>query len=149
MKTLVAYNAYMVLKGLKMNEASEETLGKLWENMLALAPASEELEKSEKLAKESLEDDELKKMRERAQRLQERMSKKNVEETAEDIKESEELRRYFEDHNKKGEEFFNRIHEKEVKITLKKIKVTELMKLMKINGKTLGDLEKLRIMIGE
>lgn len=147
MNTQEAYNAYMVLKGLKMNEASDDTLSKLWENMITLAPIAEEMEKSEKLAKETLEDEEFKKMQERAQHMQERMSKKGVEETADDVKEAGELRKYFEEYNKKGEEFFKKIHEKAVKITLKKIKVNELMKLMKINGKTLGDLEKLQMMI--
>lgn len=149
MKTLIAYNAYTVLKGLKLNEVSDETLSKLWDNMLALLPISEDLEKAEKLAKESLEDEEFKKMQERVQHLREKMNKKDAKETEETIKENEELRKYFEEHNKKGEEFFKKIQDKEVKVSLKKIKAAELIKLIKANNKTLGDMANLRIMIGD
>lgn len=121
MKTLVAYNAYITLKGLKMNEASDETLTKLWENILALAPVSEELEKAEKIAKESLEDEEFKKMQERGQRLHGKMTKQGMKETPEDVIEGDELRKYFDAHNKKGEEFFAKTHDKEVKISLPKL----------------------------
>lgn len=144
MKTIDVVNTYNTLKGVKMTMLSEETLVSMWKNLKVMRPITEEYEKDVKAAKDSLEDDEYKKMSERLRVAVEREQKvKNGEYTltSEEEQDVRELNTWFANYQAKGEKYFKDIAEAEVEVEISKLPEDEILKAFKENGKTFEDME--------
>lgn len=145
-KTIRAVEAYKVLKELKVAGMSDEAMLAVWKNLKVLRPISEVYEKDIEEVRTTLQDKEFEAMQQRVVKAQEVECK--AKEEARDMTEAEkreiaEINAWFAAWNKKGEEYFKSLAEKEVEIDVVEFEVEELLKAFKASDKTFEEVEKL------
>ena len=145
-KTIKAVEAYRALKVLKVSGMSDEAMLAVWKNLKALRPISETYDKDIEEVRATLQDEEFEKMQQRVKEAQE--LERKVKEEVRDMTEAEkreiaEINTWFAAWNKKGEEYFKSLSEKEVEITIELLDATELLKAFKGSDRTFEDAEKL------
>ena len=145
-KTIKAVEAYRALKVLKVSGMSDEAMLAVWKNLKALRPVSETYDKDIEEVRATLQDAEFEKMQQRVKDAQE--VERKVKEDARELTESEkreiaEINGWFAAWNKKGQEYFKELAEKEVKVDIVEIDVEELLKAFKLSDKTFEEVEKL------
>jgi hypothetical protein len=150
MKTKEVGIAYYALKGLKLGNIEEQTLDKLWRDLCAMRKIVADYEADRKDMQESLEDDDFHEMQERAQKSMKIEDKKKNEGyilTAAEETERREVLEYFTEYNKKFLNAFKLLDENPVKLNLELVDSSEMLKILKDNGKTFEDMEALEILI--
>ena len=145
-KTIKAVEAYRALKTLKVAGMSDEAMLAVWKNLKALRPISETYDKDIEEVRATLQDEEFEKMQQRVKEAQE--LERKVKEEARDMNEAEkreivEINTWFAAWNKKGEEYFKELAEKEVKVDVAEFEAEELLKAFKASDKTFEEVEKL------
>lgn len=145
-KTIKAVEAYRALKALKVSSMSDEAMLAVWKNLKALRPISETYDKDIEEVRATLQDVEFEKMQQRVKEAQE--VERKVKEDARELTEAEkqeiaEINAWFAAWNKKGQEYFKELAEKEVKVDIVEIDVEELLKAFKLSDKTFEEVEKL------
>ena len=145
-KTIRAVEAYKVLKELKVAGISDEAMLAVWKNLKALRPICEAYDKDIEEVRTTLQDDEFEAMQQRVVKAQE--VERRAKEEARDMTEAEkreiaEINAWFAAWNKKGEEYFKSLAEKEVEIDVVEFEVEELLKAFKASDKTFEEVEKL------
>lgn len=145
-KTIKAVEAYRTLKMLKVADMSDEAMLAVWKNLKALRPVSETYDKDIEEVRATLQDDEFKKMQQRVREAQE--VERRAKEEARDMTDAEkreiaEINGWFAAWNKKGQEYFKELAEKEVKVDIVEIDVEELLKAFKMSDHTFEEVEKL------
>lgn len=149
-KTIKAVNAYKTIKDVKMASLSEEVLVAVWNNLKALRPVSEEYDKDVEGAKKSLEDEKHAEMVQRLQKAVER--ERQVKEgkhimTPEENQDVQEINRWLADSQTRGQKFFDEIANKEIEVEIFKLPESEMLKVLKENGKTFEVMESLSWMM--
>jgi len=145
-KTIQAVEAYKILKELKVAGMSDEAMLAVWKNLKALRPISENYDKDIEEVRTTLQDDEFEAMQQRvvkAQEVERRAKEEDRELTEAEKREIVEINAWFAAWNKKGEEYFKSLSEKEVEITIKLLDTVELLKAFKGSDRTFEDAEKL------
>lgn len=145
-KTIKAVEAYRALKTLKVAGMSDEAMLAVWKNLKVLRPISENYDKDIEEVRVTLQDEEFEKMQQRVKEAQEveRRAKEEVRDmTAAEKREIAEINEWFAAWNKKGQEYFKELAEKEVKVDIVEIDVEELLKAFKLSDKTFEEVEKL------
>lgn len=145
-KTIKAVEAYRTLKMLKVAGMSDEAMLAVWKNLKALRPVSEAYDKDIEEVRATLQDEDFEKMQQRVKEAQE--VERKVKEEARELTEAEkheiaEINAWFAAWNKKGEEYFKELAEKEVKVDIVEINVEELLKAFKMLDHTFEEVEKL------
>ena len=145
-KTIKAVEAYRALKTLKVGGMSDDAMLAVWKNLKALRPVSETYDKDIEEVRVTLQDEEFEKMQQRVKEAQE--LERKVKEEARDMNEAEkreivEINTWFAAWNKKGEEYFKELAEKEVKVDVVEFEAEELLKAFKASDKTFEEVEKL------
>ena len=145
-KTIKAVEAYRTLKMLKVAGMSDEAMLAVWKNLKALRPISETYDKDIEEVRATLQDVEFEKMQQRVREAQE--VERRAKEEARDMTDAEkreiaEINSWFAAWNKKGQEYFNDLAEKDVKVDIVEIDVEELLKAFKLSDKTFEEVEKL------
>ena len=145
-KTIKAVEAYRTLKMLKVGSMSDEAMLAVWKNLKALRPVSETYDKDIEEVRATLQDAEFENMQQRVKEAQE--VERKVKEEARELTEAEkheiaEINAWFAAWNKKGQEYFKELAEKEVKVDIVEIDVEELLKAFKLSDKTFEEVEKL------
>ena len=145
-KTIKAVEAYRTLKMLKVAGMSDEAMLAVWKNLKALRPVSEAYDKDIEEVRATLQDEEFEKMQQRVKDAQEieRRAKEEVRDMTDAEKhEIAEINAWFAAWNKKGEEYFKSLAEKEVEVDIDSLDVVELLKAFKGSDRTFEDAEKL------
>ena len=145
-KTIKAVEAYRALKALKVSSMSDEAMLAVWKNLKALRPISETYDKDIEEVRATLQNEEFEKMQQRVKEAQEleRRAKEEVRDmTAAEKREIAERNAWFAAWNKKGQEYFKELAEKEVKVDIDSLDATELLKAFKGSDRTFEDAEKL------
>ena len=145
-KTIKAVEAYRTLKMLKVAGMSDEAMLAVWKNLKALRPISETYDKDIEEVRATLQDAEFENMQQRVKEAQE--VERKVKEEARELTEAEkheiaEINAWFAAWNKKGQEYFKELADKEVKVDIVEIDVEELLKAFKMSDKTFEEVEKL------
>ena len=145
-KTIKAVEAYRALKTLKVSGMCDEAMLAVWKNLKALRPVSETYDKDIEEVRATLQDAEFEKMQQRVREAQE--VERRAKEEARDMTDAEkreiaEINSWFAVWNKKGQEYFNDLAEKDVKVDIVEIDVEELLKAFKLSDKTFEEVEKL------
>ena len=145
-KTIKAVEAYRTLKMLKVGSMSDEAMLAVWKNLKALRPVSETYDKDIEEVRATLQDAEFEKMQQRVKEAQE--VERKVKGEARELTEAEkreiaEINSWFVAWNKKGQEYFKELAEKEVKVGIVEIDVEELLKAFKMSDHTFEEVEKL------
>ena len=145
-KTIKAVEAYRTLKMLKVAGMSDEAMLAVWKNLKALRPVSEAYDKDIEEVRATLQDAEFEKMQQRVKEAQE--VERKVKGEARELTEAEkreiaEINSWFAAWNKKGQEYFKELAEKEVKVDIVEIDVEELLKAFKMSDHTFEEVEKL------
>ena len=145
-ETIKAVEAYRALKALKVSSMSDEVMLAVWKNLKALRPVSETYDKDIEEVRATLQDGEFEKMQQRVKEAQE--VERKVKEDARELTESEkrgiaEINAWFAAWNKKGQEYFKELAEKEVKVDVVEFEAEELLKAFKASDKTFEEVEKL------
>lgn len=145
-ETIKAVEAYRALKMLKVAGMSDEAMLAVWKNLKALRPVSEAYDKDIEEVRATLQDEEFEKMQQRVKEAQE--VERKVKGEARELTEAEkreiaEINGWFAAWNKKGQEYFKELAEKEVKVDIVEIDVEELLKAFKLSDKTFEEVEKL------
>lgn len=145
-KTIKTVEAYRALKTLKVAGMSDEAMLAVWKNLKALRPISETYDKDIEEVRTTLQDAEFENMQQRVKEAQE--VERKVKEEARELTEAEkheiaEINAWFAAWNKKGQEYFKELAEKEVKVDIVEIDVEELLKAFKLSDKTFEEVEKL------
>ncbi len=145
-KTIKAVEAYRTLKMLKVAGMSDEAMLAVWKNLKALRPVSETYDKDIEEVRATLQDAEFEKMQQRVKEAQE--VERKVKGEARELTEAEkreiaEINSWFAAWNKKGQEYFKELAEKEVKVDIVEIDVEELLKAFKMSDHTFEEVEKL------
>jgi len=130
----------------KVAGMSEEAMLAVWKNLKALRPVSEAYDKDIEEVRATLQDAEFEKMQQRVKEAQE--VERKVKEEARELTEAEkreiaEINAWFAAWNKKGQEYFKELAEKDVKVDIVEIDVEELLKAFKLSDKTFEEVEKL------
>ena len=145
-KTIRAVEAYKILKELKVAGMSDEAMLAVWKNLKALRPISENYDKDIEEVRTTLQDKEFEAMQQRVVKAQEieRKAKEEARELTEaEKREIAEINAWFATWNKKGEEYFRSLAEKEIEIAIEPLDATELLKAFKGSERTFEDAEKL------
>lgn len=145
-KTIKAVEAYRALKTLKVGGMSDDAMLAVWKNLKALRPVSETYDKDIEDVRATLQDEEFEKMQQRVKEAQE--VERKVKEEVRDMTEAEkreiaEINTWFAAWNKKGEEYFKSLAEKEVEVKIDPLDAAELLKAYKGSDRTFEDAEKL------
>ena len=145
-KTIKAVEAYRTLKMLKVAGMSDEAMLAVWKNLKVLRPISETYDKDIEEVRATLQDEEFEKMQQRVREAQE--VERRAKEEARDMTDAEkreiaEINGWFAAWNKKGQEYFKELAEKEVKVDIVEIDVEELLKAFKMSDHTFEEVEKL------
>ena len=145
-ETIKAVEAYRTLKMLKVAGMSDEAMLAVWKNLKALRPISETYDKDIEEVRATLQDEDFEKMQQRVKEAQE--VERKVKGEARELTEAEkreiaEINGWFAAWNKKGQEYFKELAEKEVKVDIVEIDVEELLKAFKLSDKTFEEVEKL------
>ena len=145
-KTIKAVEAYRALKALKVSGMSDDAMLAVWKNLKALRPISETYDKDIEEVRATLQDEEFEKMQQRvkeAQELERKVKEEDRDMTEAEKREIAEINAWFAAWNKKGQEYFKELAEKEVKVDIVEIDVEELLKAFKLSDKTFEEVEKL------
>ena len=145
-KTIRAVEAYKILKELKVAGMSDEAMLAVWKNLKALRPICEAYDKDVEEVRTTLQDKEFEAMQQRvvkAQEVERRAKEEDRDMTEAEKREIAEINTWFTAWNKKGEEYFKSLSEKEVEITIELLDATELLKAFKGSDRTFEDAEKL------
>lgn len=145
-KTIKAVEAYRALKALKVGGMSDEAMLAVWKNLKALRPVSETYDKDIEEVRATLQDEEFEKMQQRvkeAQELERKVKEEDRDMTEAEKREIAEINAWFAAWNKKGEEYFKELAEKEVKVDVVEFEAEELLKAFKASDKTFEEVEKL------
>lgn len=145
-KTIKAVEAYRALKTLKVSSMSDEAMLAVWKNLKALRPVSETYDKDIEEVRVTLQDEEFEKMQQRvkeAQELERKVKEEDRDMTEAEKREIAEINAWFAAWNKKGEEYFKSLAEKEVEVKIDSLDATELLKAFKSSDRTFEDAEKL------
>lgn len=145
-ETIKAVEAYRALKALKVSGMSDDAMLAVWKNLKALRPISETYDKDIEEVRATLQDEDFEKMQQRVKEAQEveRQAKEEVRDMTDAEKcEIAEINAWFAAWNKKGEEYFKELAEKEVKVDIVEIDVQELLKAFKMSDHTFEEVEKL------
>ena len=145
-KTIKAVEAYRALKALKVGGMSNEAMLAIWKDLKVLRPIAEAYDKDIEEVRATLQDEEFEKMQQRVKEAQEleRRAKEEVRDmTAAEKQEISEINAWFAAWNKKGEEYFKELAEKEVKVDVVEFEAEELLKAFKASDKTFEEVEKL------
>ena len=145
-ETIKAVEAYRTLKMLKVAGMSDEAMLAVWKNLKVLRPVSEAYDKDSEEVRATLQDEDFEKMQQRVKEAQEveRQAKEEVRDMTDAEKcEIAEINAWFAAWNKKGEEYFKELAEKEVKVDIVEIDVQELLKAFKMSDHTFEEVEKL------
>ena len=145
-KTIKAVEAYRALKTLKVSSMSDEAMLAVWKNLKALRPVSEAYDKDVEEMRTTLQDKEFEAMQQRvvkAQEVERRAKEEDRDMTEVEKREIAEINAWFAAWNKKGEEYFKSLSEKEVEITVELLDAVELLKAFKGSDRTFEDAEKL------
>lgn len=145
-ETIKAVEAYRTLKMLKVAGMSDEAMLAVWKNLKVLRPVSEAYDKDIEEVRATLQDEDFEKMQQRVKEAQEveRQAKEEVRDMTDAEKcEIAEINAWFAAWNKKGEEYFKELAEKEVKVDIVEIDVQELLKAFKMSDHTFEEVEKL------
>lgn len=145
-KTIKAAEAYRALKTLKVSSMNDDTMLAVWKNLKALRPVSETYDKDIEEVRATLQDEEFEKMQQRvkdAQELERRAKEEMRDMTEAEKREIAEINAWFAAWNKKGEEYFKSLSEKEVEVDIEPLDATELLKAYKGSDRTFEDAEKL------
>lgn len=145
-KTIKAVEAYRTLKMLKVAGMSDEAMLAVWKNLKALRHVSETYDKDIEEVRATLQDEEFEKMQQRVKEAQERelhAKEEALDMTAAEKREIAEINEWFAAWNKKGEEYFKSLAEKEVEVDIDSLDVVELLKAFKGSDRTFEDAEKL------
>lgn len=145
-ETIKAVEAYRALKTLKVAGMSDEAMLAVWKNLKALRPISETYDKDIEEVRATLQDVEFEKMQQRVKDAQEveRRAKEEVRDMTEaEKREIAEINTWFAAWNKKGEEYFKSLAEKEVEVKIDPLDAAELLKAYKGSERTFEDAEKL------
>lgn len=145
-ETIKAVEAYRTLKMLKVAGMSDEAMLAVWKNLKVLRPVSEAYDKDIEEVRATLQDEDFEKMQQRVKEAQEveRQAKEEVRDMTDAEKcEIAEINAWFAAWNKKGEEYFKELAEKEVKVDIVEIDVQELLKAFKMSDHTFEEFEKL------
>ena len=145
-ETIKAVEAYRALKALKVGSMSDEAMLAVWKNLKVLRPISETYDKDIEEVRATLQDEEFEKMQQRVREAQE--VERRAKEEARDMTDAEkreiaEINGWFAAWNKKGQEYFKELAEKEVKVDIDSLDATELLKAFKGSDRTFEDAEKL------
>jgi SNF2 family DNA or RNA helicase len=145
-KTIKAVEAYRALKTMKVGGMSDDAMLAVWKNLKALRPVSEAYDKDIEDVRATLQDEEFEKMQQRVKEAQE--VERKVKEEARELTEAEkqeiaEINAWFAVWNKKSEEYFKELAEKEVKVDVAEFEAEELLKAFKASDKTFEEVEKL------
>ena len=145
-ETIKAVETYRALKALKVGSMSDEAMLAVWKNLKALRPISETYDKDIDEVRATLQDGEFEKMQQRVREAQE--VERRAKEEARDMTDAEkreiaEINEWFAAWNKKGQEYFKELAEKEVKVDIVEIDVEELLKAFKMSDHTFEEVEKL------
>lgn len=145
-ETIKAVEAYRALKMLKVAGMSDEAMLAVWKNLKALRPISETYDKDIEEVRATLQDAEFEKMQQRVKEAQE--VERKVKGEARELTEAEkqeivEINTWFAAWNKRGQEYFKELAEKEVKVDIVEIDVEELLKAFKMSDHTFEEVEKL------
>lgn len=145
-KTIKAVEAYRTLKMLKVAGMSDEAMFAVWKNLKVLRPISETYDKDIEEVRATLQDEDFEKMQQRVKDAQE--VERRAKEEARDMTDAEkreiaEINAWFAAWNKKGQEYFKELAEKEVKVDIVEIDVEELLKAFKMSDHTFEEVEKL------
>ena len=145
-KTIKAVEAYRILKNLKVSGMSDDAMLAVWKNLKALRPVSKTYDKDIEEVRATLQDEEFEKMQQRVKEAQERElhAKEEARDmTAAEKREIAEINAWFAAWNKKGEEYFKSLAEKEVEVDIDSLDAAELLKSFKGSDRTFEDAEKL------
>lgn len=145
-KTIKAVEAYRTLKMLKVAGMSDEAMLAVWKNLKALRHVSEAYDKDIEEVRATLQDEDFEKMLQRVKEAQERElhAKEEARDmTAAEKREIAEINAWFAAWNKKGEEYFKSLAEKEVEVDIDSLDVVELLKAFKGSDRMFEDAEKL------
>ena len=145
-KTIKAVEAYRALKALKVSGMSDDAMLAVWKNLKALRPISETYDKDIEEVRATLQDEEFEKMQQRvkeAQELERKVKEEDRDMTEAEKREIAEINEWFTAWNKKGEEYFKSLAEKEVEVDIDSLDVVELLKAFKGSDRTFEDAEKL------
>ena len=145
-KTIRAVESYKILKELKVADMNDDAMLAVWRNLKALRPISENYDKDIEEVRTTLQDKEFEAMQQRVVKAQEveRRAKEEARELTEaEKREIAEINAWFAAWNKKGEEYFKSLSEKEVEITIELLDTVELLKAFKGSDRTFEDAEKL------
>lgn len=145
-ETIKAVEAYRALKTLKVAGMSDEVMLAVWKNLKALRPISENYDKDIEEVRATLQDEEFEKMQQRVKEAQEleRRAKEEVRDmTDAEKREIAEINAWFAAWNKKGQEYFKDLAEKDVKVDIVEIDAEELLKAFKLSDHTFEEVEKL------
>ena len=145
-KTIKAVEAYRALKTLKVGGMSDDAMLAVWKNLKALRPVSEAYDKDIEDVRATLQDEEFEKMQQRvkeAQEVERKVKEEDRDMTEAEKREISEINAWFSAWNKKGEEYFKELAEKEVKVDVVEFEAEELLKAFKASDKTFEEVEKL------
>jgi len=145
-KTIRAVESYKILKELKVAGMNDDAMLAVWRNLKALRPISENYDKDIEEVRTTLQDKEFEAMQQRVVKAQEveRRAKEEARELTEaEKREIAEINAWFAAWNKKGEEYFKSLSEKEVEVTVEQLDAVELLKAFKGSDRTFEDAEKL------
>lgn len=145
-KTIKAVEAYRALKTLKVSSMSDEAMLAVWKNLKALRPVSETYDKDIEDVRATFQGEDLEKMQQRvkeAQEVERKVKEEARDMTAAEKREIAEINEWFAAWNKKGEEYFKSLAEKEVEVDIDSLDVVELLKAFKGSDRTFEDAEKL------
>lgn len=145
-KTIKAVEAYRALKALKVSGMSDEAMLAVWKNLKVLRPVSEAYDKDIEEVRTTLQDEEFEKMQQRvkeAQELERKVKEEDRDMTEAEKREIAEINAWFAAWNKKGEEYFKSLAEKEVEVKIDPLDAAELLKAYKGSERTFEDAEKL------
>lgn len=145
-KTIKAVEAYKALKALKVGGLSDEAMLAVWKNLKALRPICEAYDKDVEEVRTTLQDKDFEAMQQRvvkAQEVERRAKEEDRDMTEAEKCEIAEINMWFATWNKKSEEYFKSLSEKEVEVTVEQLDAVELLKALKGSDRTFEEAEKL------
>jgi transcriptional regulator of heat shock response len=149
-KTVDAVKGYNELKTLKLSTIDDDIMLNIWRNIKTLRKVAEEYKKDIEDSRNAINDGEYDDMQQRLFRAKRREEEvKNGERvlTAEEIKDVDEINKYFAVYADKVKIFSKEIEEKEIDIDIVKISDENFLKVLKANGKDFDFMEQFSWML--
>lgn len=132
MRTRNVVEAYNILKGAKLVKLSKEEMFNIISGMIDMRPIVEKYTKDTEEAEDKMKGDKHEQLIEKATRHNNAIQAKNEKELL-SAKELAEVNKYFQDYQKKVNDFREALGEKDVAISVKKISEDVLFKLVEHN----------------